>query len=165
MNFLKKKKIRCSCVPHKKCVQLPKIRNEVFRRWAQYFCFEKSGCNIQIWKQRSRSPAVRWYYLFAVRSIDTLSVIIRMPSENPYRKADSSARECSSLTASSYLASDSFCCSVSVLLSLSRFLPIRESRCLNCRFWIKKDSCGSILPYHRSSSVVIRISPRSARSR
>ena len=140
-----------SCVPHKKCVQLSKIINEVFRRWEQYFCFEKSGCNIQIWKQRSRSPAVRWYYLFAVRSIDTLSVIIRMPSENPYRKADSSARKCSSLTASSYLASDSFCCSVSVLLSLSRFLPIRESMCLNCRFWIKKDSCGSMFPYHKSS--------------
>ncbi len=29
-----------SCVPHKKCVQLSKIINEVFRRWAQYYEFE-----------------------------------------------------------------------------------------------------------------------------
>lgn len=97
--------------------------------------------------------------------VEIPSIISRTPSENPYWNADSSARECISLTASSYLARVSFCCSVSVSLNLSRFLPMRESRCLNRQLPFRYVSCGLILPYHRSSSALIRRSPRSERSR
>ena len=68
------------------------------------------------------------------------------------------------LSAESYFSSTSDCLSVSVSFSSSRFLAIRDSRCLYRLLPVSIASCGSILPYQRSSSKVIHRSPPPVRS-
>ena len=58
------------------------------QKWRQLInnrerCFRKVGA-IFTNEKRSRSPAAQWHYSFAVKSIDTLSIIKRTPSEKPY---------------------------------------------------------------------------------
>ncbi len=95
------------------------------------------------------------------------SITSRTPKEKPQWKAASSSRECISLTASSYFSSNSFCCSVKVSLRLSRFLPIRESRCLNRQlplqrrivFTSKRNPCGIFDLYFPVNILQKRIFP------